>query len=92
MTKIWFDEDIASTYDDESHERFAPALLDVTTAFLAGLAGSGQALELAVGTGRVALPLAARGVPVSGIELSPAMLARLRAKPGGTTSTLSRAT
>ena len=83
MTKIWFDEEIASTYDDESDERFAPGLLDVTTGFLAGLAGPGRALELAVGTGRVALPLAARGVPVSGIELSSAMLARLRAKPGG---------
>ena len=51
--------------------------------YLAGLAGSGRALELAVGTGRVALPLAARGVPMSGVELSPDMLERLRAKPGG---------
>ena len=49
---------------------------------LAELAGDGAALELAVGTGRVALPLAARGVPVSGIELSPAMVDRLRAKDG----------
>ena len=49
---------------------------------LAGLARDGRALELAIGTGRVAVPLAARGVRVSGIELSPAMLARLRAKPG----------
>ena len=83
MTEIWFDGEIAATYDDESGDRFAPALLDATSGFLAGLAGPGRALELAVGTGRVALPLAARGVPVSGIELSPAMLEQLRAKPGG---------
>lgn len=50
---------------------------------LSNLAGTGAALELAVGTGRIALPLAARGVPVSGIELSPDMAAQLRAKPGG---------
>ncbi len=49
---------------------------------LAGLAGGGRALELAIGTGRVAVPLAGRGVPVSGIEISPHMLERLRAKPG----------
>ena len=49
---------------------------------LAELAGDGAALELAIGTGRVALPLAARGVPVSGIELSTAMADRLRAKDG----------
>ena len=51
--------------------------------FLADLAGTGRALELGIGTGRIALPLAQRGVPVSGIELSKAMVARLRAKPGG---------
>jgi SAM-dependent methyltransferase len=51
--------------------------------FLAGLAGAGPALELAIGTGRVAVPLAARGVPVEGVEGSPEMVARLRAKPGG---------
>ena len=50
---------------------------------LAGLAGDGRALELAIGTGRIALPLAARGVEVHGIDLSRAMVARLRAKPGG---------
>src|SRR4249919_866800 len=79
----WFDDEVAATYDDPSDEMFAPALLDATSAFLADLAGRGRALELAIGTGRVALPLAARGVSVSGIELSPDMLARLRAKPGG---------
>src|SRR5579864_5016889 len=50
---------------------------------LAELAGGGPALELAIGTGRIALPLAARGVPVAGIDLSEPMLAELRAKPGG---------
>src|SRR3954447_2094068 len=50
---------------------------------LVELAGSGRALELGIGTGRIALPLARRGVPVHGIELSKAMAARLRAKPGG---------
>jgi SAM-dependent methyltransferase len=54
-----------------------------TVAFLERLAGDGRALELAIGTGRIGLPLAARGVPVDGIELSPAMVAQLRAKPGG---------
>jgi SAM-dependent methyltransferase len=61
---------------------FAPEVVDPAVDFLAGLAGSGRALELGIGTGRIALPLAERGVPVSGIDLSPAMVARLRAKPG----------
>ena len=82
MTKIWFDEDIAATYDEESADRFEPALLDATADFLAGLAGDGRALELAIGTGRVALPLVERGVTVAGIEISPHMLQRLRDKPG----------
>lgn len=56
---------------------------DVTVAFLERLARGGPALELAIGTGRVALPLAERGVRVDGIDLSEAMVARLRAKPGG---------
>lgn len=54
-----------------------------TVAFLAGLAGEGPALELAIGTGRIALPLAAAGVRVDGIDLSPEMVAQLRGKPGG---------
>lgn len=82
MPDIHFDADISASYDDESSERFDPALLATTTEFLAGLAGEGRALELAIGTGRVAVPLAERGVQVSGIELSPYMLERLRAKPG----------
>ena len=52
-------------------------------AFLEQLAGSGPALELAIGTGRIALPLAARGIRVDGIDLSPAMVDQLRAQPGG---------
>jgi SAM-dependent methyltransferase len=82
MPKIWFDEEIAATYDEDSTGQFEPGLLSATTDFLAGLAGEGRALELAIGTGRVAVPLAERGVPVSGIEISRAMLERLRAKPG----------
>lgn len=62
---------------------FDPGIVGPVVDFLAGLAGEGRALELGIGTGRIALPLAARGVPVHGIELSRAMVERLRAKPGG---------
>jgi SAM-dependent methyltransferase len=79
----YFDEPVAASYDRSSAEMFDPAVLDPTVDLLAELAGNGRALEFAIGTGRVALPLAARGVPVTGIELSDAMVARLRAKPGG---------
>ncbi|MEV0360598.1 class I SAM-dependent methyltransferase [Nocardia sp. NPDC050697] len=79
----YFGEAVAATYDRNSVERFAPELVESIVAVLAELAGDGRALELGVGTGRIALPLAARGVPVHGIELSAAMVARLRAKPGG---------
>jgi SAM-dependent methyltransferase len=78
-----FDERIASTYDDDSTEMFDRDVLEPTVEFLAELAGSGRALELGIGTGRVGLPLAQRGVEVHGIELSRAMAARLRDKPGG---------
>jgi SAM-dependent methyltransferase len=78
-----FGESVAAEYDD-GDERFAAAHLELETGFLAELAGpGGRALELAIGTGRVALPLAARGIEVHGIDLSEAMVARLRAKPGG---------
>jgi SAM-dependent methyltransferase len=79
----YFDEGTAATYDQDAAEMFAPEVLAPAVDLLAGLARGGAALELGIGTGRVALPLAARGVPVSGIELSKPMLARLRAKPGG---------
>lgn len=62
---------------------FSPEVVGPTVDFLADLAGAGAALEFAVGTGRIGLPLAARGVPVSGIELSAPMVDQLRRKPGG---------
>ncbi len=77
-----FGEEVAASYDESSMSMFTADVLGPTVDLLAELAGDGAALELAVGTGRVALPLAARGVPVSGIELSPSMVDRLRAKPG----------
>jgi SAM-dependent methyltransferase len=78
----YFDEPVAATYDEDSVEMFDPAELEPAVAFLADLAGSGRALEFAIGTGRVAIPLAERGVRVHGIDLSNAMVARLREKPG----------
>jgi len=81
----YFDERVAARYDEsgEVAEMFDPAVVDPVIDLLVELAGSGRALELGIGTGRIALPLARRGVPVHGIELSSAMVARLRAKPGG---------
>ena len=79
----YFGEAVAERYDDDESEMFAPAVLAATADRLAELAEGGRALEFAIGTGRIALPLAERGVEVHGIELSRAMLARLRAKPGG---------
>jgi SAM-dependent methyltransferase len=79
----FFDEQVAARYDESDADMFDPAVVDPAVDFLADLAGNGPALELAIGTGRLALPLAARGVEVHGIELSKAMAARLRAKPGG---------
>jgi 16S rRNA A1518/A1519 N6-dimethyltransferase RsmA/KsgA/DIM1 with predicted DNA glycosylase/AP lyase activity len=78
----WFGEDVAATYDQDA-PMFDPAVLEPAVAFLAALAGDGPVLEFAIGTGRIALPLAARGPRVAGIELSRAMVARLRAKLGG---------
>jgi SAM-dependent methyltransferase len=75
-----YGQEIADVYDDlPTH----PPDADAAAACLAEMAGSGPALELAIGTGRIALPLARRGVAVSGIDASEAMVARLRAKPGG---------
>jgi SAM-dependent methyltransferase len=73
-----FDAEAAEVYDDEPRGDE-----DVTVRFLAQLAPGGPALELAIGTGRIALPLAAHGIQVDGIDLSPEMVAKLRAKPGG---------
>ncbi len=79
----YFGERVAASYDDPSDDMFDPALLDTVADVLAELADGGRALELGIGTGRIALPLARRGVPVHGIDLSRAMVARLRVKPGG---------
>jgi len=78
----FFDERIAARYDETSADMFEPSAVEPVVDLLVDLAGDGRALELGIGTGRIALPLAARGVPVHGIELSKAMAARLRAKPG----------
>ncbi|MFC6083453.1 class I SAM-dependent methyltransferase [Sphaerisporangium aureirubrum] len=79
--EIW-DADAARRYDTPGTGMFAPEVLDPTVDRLAELAGGGRALEFAIGTGRVAVPLAERGVPVTGIELSLPMIGRLRAKAG----------
>src|SRR5919199_3201800 len=79
----YFGEDVASRYDESLAEMFEPAAVEPVVDVLAELAGRGRALELGIGTGRIALPLAARGVPVVGIELSEAMAARLREKQDG---------
>ncbi|MYW68372.1 methyltransferase domain-containing protein [Streptomyces sp. SID8379] len=79
----YFPESIAADYDRSAARMFTPEALDPTLDLLAELAGKGPALEFGIGTGRVALPLRARGVDVHGIDLSRAMVARLRAKPGG---------
>ncbi len=83
MPEDHFGEEIAAHYDDPSDEMFQPAVIEPVVDFLADLAGDGAALELGIGTGRIALPLAQRGVEVHGIDLSDAMVARLRGKPGG---------
>jgi SAM-dependent methyltransferase len=77
--EIW-DSDAAQRYDTSHSEMFDPGVVGPTVDLLAALAGDGRALELAIGTGRIAVPLAARGVPVTGIELSAAMIAQLRTK------------
>lgn len=78
---VW-DEDTASVYDDEAADLFRPEVVGPTVDLLASLAGDGRALELAIGTGRIGIPLLRRGVPVTGIELSAPMVSRLRAKVG----------
>jgi SAM-dependent methyltransferase len=80
----YFGEPVAARYDDAVDDMLDRASIDTAVDFLAELAGSGRALELGIGTGRVAVPLAQRGVPVSGIDMSKAMVARLHAKPDGT--------
>jgi SAM-dependent methyltransferase len=77
-----FDERVAQTYEAKWPHDFAPEVVEPAVDFLADLAGSGAALELGIGTGRLALPLSRRGVPVDGIEISAAMVAELRTKAG----------
>jgi SAM-dependent methyltransferase len=81
MPENYFGEGVAAGYDESSADMFEPAVVDPVVDFLADLAGHGAALELGIGTGRIALPLARRGILVHGVDLSEAMVARLRAKP-----------
>ena len=78
----FFGERVAAFYDERSAAMSAPEVVSPTVDVLAGYADGGSALEFAIGTGRIALPLAERGVTVAGIDSSDAMLRRLRAKPG----------
>jgi SAM-dependent methyltransferase len=82
MPEDHFGERVAERYDTSAADMFEPAVVDPAVDFIAELAGDGVALELGIGTGRIALPLRLRGVRVHGIDLSEAMVARLRAKPG----------
>ena len=79
----FFGERAASVYDQRAADMFDPAVVTPVVQMLADLAGQGGALEFGIGTGRIALPLAERGVRIAGIDNSEAMVARLRAKPGG---------
>lgn len=78
----YFDEPVAETYDADLGDMGDAASVDPVVSFLAEIAGTGGALELGIGTGRIALPLSRSGVRLAGIDLSAAMLARLQAKPG----------
>jgi SAM-dependent methyltransferase len=82
---VEWNEELAEVYDTTSATMFAPEVLDPCVDALAELARGGPALELAIGTGRVALPLSRRGLTVRGIELSAPMADQLRAKPGAET-------
>jgi len=83
MPETRFDEWIAARYATLWPELFDPVVVDPAVSFLADLAAPGPALEFGIGTGRIAIPLSRRDVRVHGIELSPAMVAELRAQPGG---------
>lgn len=82
MASVLWDGETAASYDATHAGMFDPHLLERTVDVLAEFCGGGRALEFAIGTGRVALPLSARGVPVQGLELSPHMVEQLRRKPG----------
>ncbi|HTU87887.1 MAG TPA: class I SAM-dependent methyltransferase [Solirubrobacteraceae bacterium] len=83
MREDHFGPEVARSYDETEAEMFDPVAVEPAVAVLAELAGDGRALEFAIGTGRIALPLAARGVDVCGIDFSDAMVEQLRDKPGG---------
>ena len=83
MPEDHFAGKVAERYDESSADMFDPAVVDPIVDFLADLAGDGDALELGIGTGRIALPLSKCGVRVSGIDLSKDMVAKLKEKPGG---------
>jgi SAM-dependent methyltransferase len=82
MTGNYFDARIAKGYESKWPEIHDPSAVEPVVSFLADLAGAGPVLELGIGTGRIALPLARRGIRVEGIELSPDMVDELRRKPG----------
>jgi SAM-dependent methyltransferase len=82
VPKDYFGEQVARRYDEDEAEMFDRAVVEPVVDFLVELAGDGAALELGIGTGRIAVPLAHRGIRVHGIDLSEAMVGRLRAKPG----------
>jgi len=83
VVEDYFSGRVAEKFDERYADKAAPVVVDPMVDLLVELAGGGNALELGIGTGRVALPLRQRGVRVSGIELSPDMVAQLRARPGG---------
>jgi SAM-dependent methyltransferase len=82
MPRDYFGERIAERYDESASDMFDAEVVDPVVDFLADLAFDRTALELGIGTGRIALPLARRGIRVNGIDLSEAMVSRLRVKPG----------
>ena len=82
MPEDYFGEHVAARYDESAADMFDPAKVGPVVEFLAELASDGSAFELGIGTGRIALPLAQSGIRVHGIDLSEAMVAQLRAKPG----------
>src|SRR5688500_2077618 len=78
-----FNEKVEATYDEYRDPMFSAEVINQAVDFLVRQAAGGKALEFAIGTGRIAVPLAARGVEVHGIDMSKAMVARMHAKPGG---------
>ena len=86
MSRNYFDERIATSYWAKWPELFEPAVVDPAVQFLVDVAGTGAALELGIGTGRIAIPLSQRGVRVHGIDLSPDMVAGCARVQAQTTS------